>query len=70
MTCFLKQVVCYGCQKVGHIRANCPELKGTVAIITETGPGCKSDRMKLRRDFGKHLCEGQIKVKDSDEGKK
>ena len=65
-----KQVVCYACQKVGHIKANCPEANGTVSLITEMNSDDKFDRLSLSRDYGKHLCEGLIRVDDSDSGQK
>ena len=65
-----KHVVCYGCQKVGHIRSNCPNAKGKVALIKQSDRwACNTDIGKqLLKDYREYLWNGHIKASDNESG--
>ena len=55
---------------MGHIRSNCPNAKGRVALIRQNDQwACDTDNGKqLLKDYGEYLWKGHIKTSVDDSG--
>ena len=57
-----RQITCYECHKIGHIKSNCPTLKGNVSLIHQSNEVTNS---KLLNDYGDYVWYGEMKSSES-----